>query len=221
MGNFDYDNYSDREGDDSWEADINEFDWERYLQREDDEVTKYQKLYNKLIRSQNRLDEVALFMGWETGNAAEKSDHSEEIPQLPLSEHPYTLHKHPLFVANKAIHGSIQEMWLQQATICSENLSALQALELQNSLSKSDYYGQLAVVAIDIGDYSLAIAYFKRGMSQINATFSLFEPLLEIDTPTLSTFVKQARIRLFDLRDIWLRVSSDCRVAIANRTEED
>lgn len=221
MGNFDYDNNSEQEWDDSWEANLNEFGWEQYLQREDEEVVKYRKLYNKLIKSQNRLDEVALFMGWETGNVTETDGSPESNPAEKSPEQPYTLHKHPLFVANKAIHSSLQDLWMQQSIQNAPLLKPQDSLQLQTSINQSDYYGQLAVVALDVGDYSLAIAYFKRGMSHINTTFSLLETLLEIDSESFFSFVKQVRVRLFDIRDVWLRVIADCRTAVAKKSEDD
>ena len=63
MGSFEQDSNPDHNWDDSWEIIWNEFDWEKYLGREEDEVNKYQSFYDKLIKSSNRLDEVALYMG--------------------------------------------------------------------------------------------------------------------------------------------------------------
>ena len=220
MGPFEHDSYSENEWEDSWETLWSERDWETYLQEEDNEIQKYQKLYNKLIRSQNRLDEVALFMGWET-NLANDHEETVESPADALPEQPYTLHKHPLFIASKALHGWMSSVLAQYVSICDQQVSAPQLLRLQSSLAQSDYYGLLAVNALDVGDFALAVTYFKRGLAAINKNLSLLSSIDEKEIDVLSRYSKQARIRLFDIREIWLRVIADCRAAIANRSEED
>lgn len=221
MANFEYDSNPDNEWDDSWETIWNEFDWERYLKSEKDEVRKYQKFYNKLIRSQNRLDEVALFMGWESGAATSDSLETVETSLDAFPDQPYTLHKHPLFIASKALHEWLTEKWLQHVSLCSDQIPSTTALKVQNAIGQSDYYGLLAVTALDFGDYSLTIAYFKRGLVALNALLGLITEIEELNIAALTAYSKQAKTRLFDLREIWLRVTSDCRAAAAKPFEEE
>ena len=221
MAQFDHESNPDNDWEDGWETVMNEFDWERYLQKEETEIAKYQKLYSKLIKSQNRLDEVALYMGWETNsNSSEPQESSENLSEAEL-EQPYTLHKHPLFIASKALHGWLIEKWTQHLSLCDAQFSIPNALRMQSALSQSDYYGLLAVTALDLGDYALAIAYFKRGLAAINQSLSLLNEIDELQIDPLPHFSKQARVRLFDLREIWLRVVTDCRNAMASHPEED
>lgn len=215
MGNFENEGDLNEEWDDSLNSELNEFSWERYLQREDGEIEKYKTLYNKLIRSANRLDEVALYMGWQPG--AEDNEAEIEEPSAPQ---PYTLHKHPLFVSSKALHGWLSEQWNKHVALCSDQIGANAALSFQSSISESDYYGLLAVTALDLDDFALAIAYFKRGMVAINKALALLASLDESNIDALRLYVKQARIRLFDIREIWLRVSSDCRATISRGSDE-
>ena len=217
MGNYENDSDLNNEWEDSWESTWNEFNWERYLKQEDDEISKYKTLYNKLIRSANRLDEVALYMGWQAG--AEGSQSAEE-PEADIEPQPYTIHRHPLFVSSKALHGWLVEQWGKHASLCSERLSAPKALLFQSALTESDYYGLLAVTALDMDDFALAIAYFKRGMVAINRAFALLSDFEAANIEPLSLYCKQARVRLFDIREIWLRVSSDCRATIARGPDE-
>lgn len=220
MGYSDFDSNSESDWEESWDTVWSEFDWERYLQGERDEVKKYQKLYNKLIRSQNRLDEVALYMGWERpGNNDSAETIEPSIDAIP--EQPYTLHKHPLFVASKALHGWLQERWTQHVSLCADQVSPTMALNVQQAISQSDYYGLLAVTALDLGDYSLAIAYFKRGLVSINNTLSFLDKVDDLKISALSSYTKQARVRLFDVREIWLRVTADCRAAAPRPSEEE
>lgn len=223
MENFDSESQSDNNWDDqSWDSTWNEFEWERYLKTEDNEILKYQKLYSKLVKSQNRLDEVALYMGWDAQSNADQIPSENSItPPSENSEAPYTIHRHPLFVASKALHSWLQEKWAQHAALVSQYISPELALSLSSSLSQSDYEGLLAVMALDMGDYALATAYLKRGMVSINASFSALEQIEALEIEPLPRYISQARTRLFDLRDIWLRVIADCRVAAAKKSEED
>lgn len=221
MANFEYDSSSDNEWDDSWDTIWNEFDWERYLDSEKDEVRKYQKFYNKLMRSESRLDEVALFMGWESGNSTGELQETAETSLDAVPDEPYTLHKHPLFIASKALHEWLTEKWIQHISLCEGQVASTTALKVQNAIGKSDYYGLLAVTALDLGDYALAIAYFKRGLVALNTLLAILLEVEELNVAALKAYSKQAKTRLFDIREIWLRVTADCRAAVTKRFEEE
>jgi len=219
MGLFDHDSYSEHEWEDSWETLWNEHDWERYLRDEEDEIRKYRTLYSKLIRSQNRLDEVALFMGWEATTPDEEEADEPLTDATP--EQPYTIHKHPLFIASKALHGWLSERLFQYVSLSANQISGPDGLRLQAAINESDYYSLMGVSALDLGDYTLAVAYFKRGLATINRCLSLLNRLEEQRIDALKTYVHLARARLFDLREIWLRVIADCRSAVANQPPEE
>jgi hypothetical protein len=210
----------DSEWDDSWETVWSEHEWEVYLANEEHQVRRYQKLYNKLVRNQNRLDEVALFMGWDTSTDPQDQENANNgIEAIP--DQPYTLHKHPLYIASKALHNWLTEKWSQHAFLCSEQISPVSALKIQKTISSSEQYGLLAVTALDLGDYALAIACLKRGLSKINRLLSQLNELETKNIAPLHAYSKHAKIRLFDIREIWLRVMSDCRTAVARRFEEE
>jgi hypothetical protein len=220
MADFESETNPDSEWEDSWEAVWNEHDWEVYLANEKDQVRRYQKLYDKLAQNQNRLDEVALSMGWDT-NADPQDQETADNGIEAISDQPYTLHKHPLYIASKALHNWLTERWSQHVSLCSEQISPVSALKIQKTISSSEQYGLLAVTALDLGDYALAIAYFKRGLSKINRLLSQLNELETKNIAPLNAYSKHAKIRLFDIREIWLRVMSDCRTAIARRFEEE
>lgn len=220
MADFEYESNPDSEWDDSWGTVWNEHDWEVYLTNEKDEVRRYQELYNKLARNQNRLDEAALFMGWDTNGDPQDQETADNAIEA-ISDQPYTLHKHPLYIVSKALHDWLTERWSQHVSLCSEQISPVLALKIQKTVSSSEQYGLLAVTALDLGDYALAIAYFKRGLSQINGLLSQLNELETKNIAPLNAYSKHAKIRLFDIREIWLRVISDCRTAVARRFEEE
>jgi len=220
MANFDFDSNADGEWDDSWETIWNESDWERYLKSEDRQVSQYQRLYASKAQDVDRLDKVASSMGWDARGDSSSGDQSDSLPELPESE-PYTLHKHPLYIANKALHRWLTENWKQEANKHSDRISNYSALSLQEAISKSDEYGLLAVTALDLADFSLAIAYIKRGFAHLNALLARLSSIDHFQRESLSEFVSQARMRIFDIREIWLRVAADCRAASESRFEED
>ena len=220
MADFEFESNPESEWDDSWETVWSEHDWEIYLANEDHQVRRYQKLYNKLALNQNRLDEVARFMGWDT-NADPQDQETANGGIEAISDQPYTLHKHPLYIASNALHNWLTEKWSQHISLCSEQISPVSALKIQKTISSSEHYGLLAVTALDLGDYALAIACLKRGLSQINGLLFQLNELEKKNIPPLNAYSKHAKIRLFDIREIWLRVTSDCRTAIARRFEEE
>ena len=84
MANFNFDSNADGEWDDSWETIWNEGDWERYLQSEEGQVSQYQRLYVKYCKDANRLDKVAISMGWDARgeqSANEVTDTQSDMPQ--------------------------------------------------------------------------------------------------------------------------------------------
>lgn len=216
MGNYESDANPNNEWEDSWDSGLNEFSWEKYLQNESDEIKKYQAIYSKLIRSFNRLDEVAMYMGWQQPASDESDQDTEDSGTAP-----YTLHRHPLFVSSKALHGWLVDQWRRRVSLSPEAVDAGTALTYQATVNESDYYGLLAVTALDVDDFALAIAYFKRGMASLNDALRILAELESLEIDSVSLYVKHARIRIFDIREIWLRVTSDCRTTIARGTDED
>ena len=68
-----------------------------------------------------------------------------------------------------------------------------------------------AIHALDFGDYAMAVSLFKRALSALNSSLAL----LNDDSITRQRHVlawrEEALPSLFDLREIWLRVISECR----------
>ena len=220
MANFDFDSNADGDWDDSWETIWNEGDWERYLQTEETQVSHYQRLYVKYSKDANRLDKVASSMGWDA--RGEQSANEVTDTQLDMTKSgPYTLHKHPLYIASKALHSWLSDNWKQEANMHSDRISNYSALSLQEAISKSDEYGLLAVTALDLADFTLTIAYIKRGFALLNELLAGLSRIDHFQRESLSEFVTQAKIRAFDIREIWLRVAADCRAASGQRLDED
>jgi hypothetical protein len=66
----------------------------------------------------------------------------------------------------------------------------------------------------------MAISLLKRALRELNQCFSL---LGEEENPTkaIERFRDFARPRLFDLREVWLRVMSECREELERPSEDE
>lgn len=240
MSNSESDGPSENEWDDRGELAWNEFDWENYLREQDDILSRYLAFYEKFSGRSDRIDHVAHLMGWDQeswGGDDEDPPHGnkegvtlEAEPKEEFGEagenadfedsDPYTLHKNPIFIATKAIYQALKNAWWRLASESSRIPQSL-AMSFHGSLFRGEEQATLAIQALDFGDYALAISLFKRALRELNQSFSL---LSERRTDE-NKFVVNARgdlfPKLFDLREIWLRVMSECREELERPSEDE
>ena len=69
----------------------------------------------------------------------------------------------------------------------------------------------MAIHALDFGDYAMAICLFKRALAVLNTCFSHIGSESADAHSVVRLCRDELRTRLFDIREIWLRVISDCR----------
>ena len=62
-----------------------------------------------------------------------------------------------------------------------------------------------------MGDYTLAICLFKRALRELNLTLARLSQPDVAETQLAIRYREYAMPRLFDLREIWLRVMNECR----------
>jgi tetratricopeptide (TPR) repeat protein len=230
MSDFNSESFPENEWDECGDLAWNEFDWERYLREQDDILHRYLAFYEGLKARPDRIDEVASLMGWDTGQLggdssdATGSSAKEEPADPPASDRisplePYTLHKNPVFVATKAIYLSLKRSWERLAADPAKITQSL-ALATQTSLYRGEEHAILGVQAIDLGDYALAISLFKRALQEINQTLA-FASDSATAIQAVAAWRDDALPRLFDLREIWLRVISECRNELERRVDEE
>ncbi|HEY0968407.1 MAG TPA: hypothetical protein VGD88_13535 [Opitutaceae bacterium] len=223
MSNFDSDIPSDNEWEDRGELAWNEFDWENYLREQDEVIHRYIAFYEKLKGHPERLDEVAHQMGWDEESWSTDSDFEvsdtpaanaspDEAPSASseFDAEPYTLHKNPIFIATKAIYLGLKRAWERLADEPSRVAQPL-ALSFHASLYRGEEQAMLAIQALDFGDYAMAISLFKRSLRELNQSLALLGGDVPRDSRALMHFREDALPRLFDLREIWLRVMNECR----------
>ena len=227
MNDFDADGPLDNEWDEKGELAWNEFDWEQYLREQEQAITRYLTLYEKLKGHPDRIDETARLMEWDDGEwssereAADDDDDDEPAEESPDYDdlEPYTLHKNPVFIATKAIYLGLRRGWERLAPDAGKVPQPL-ALSFLAALHRGEEQSSLAIQALDLGDYAMAVSLFKRALRELNASLALIDDTKAERYPALALFREDAWPRLFDLREIWLRVINECRDELARHIDE-
>jgi hypothetical protein len=214
------DDWNDR-GDLAW----NEFDWERYLREQDEAIQRYLGLYEMFRRADDRIDAVAEQMGWESAEADaedapdEPADEADKPGGFDEGEEVYTLHKNPVFIATKAIYLGMRRSWELSAGEPGKVPAAL-AVALLASLHRGEEQASQAIHALDFGDYAMAVSLFKRALSALNQSLKLLSGPEVARWPAVAAYREDALPRLFDLREIWLRIIHECREELNRPVDE-
>lgn len=227
MSDFDTDGGLENEWEDRGELAWNEFDWERYLREQDDSIHRYLGFYEAFRHNPTRIDAVAEQMGWGQGTWSEDDEAEETVEEELPSETPeagesevYTLHKNPIFIATKAIYLSIKRPWELNAGDAAKVPPPL-ALGLLASLHRGEEQAVQAIHALDFGDYAMAISLFKRALSALNSTLALLNGPQASPHRAVMAYREETLPKLFDLREIWLRVIAECREELDRPVDEE
>jgi len=230
MSDFDSESFPENEWDECGDLVWNEFDWERYLREQDDVLHRYLGHYERLKGRPDCIDDVARLMGWDVGERGAVADEGSGSPKEDRIEpaglgegapiEPYTLHKNPVFIATKAIYLSLKWSWDRLAVEAGKVPQTL-AISVLTSLCRGEEQAVLGVQALDLGDYALAISLFKRGLEELNRTLALVTGAPGTNPKVFAAWRDDALPRLFDLREIWLRVMTECREELGRRVDDE
>ena len=226
MDDFDSDGPQENDWEDRGDLAWNEFDWERYLREQDEAIHRYLGFYEAFRLSPDRIDRVAEQMGWEPQDAESESapgaeaQTEEESAEFVEEEDVYTLHKNPVFVATKAIYLSLKRPWELAATDHAKIPSSL-AVPFLSSLHRGEEQAAQAIHALDFGDYAMAISLLKRALSSLNRSLALLNDDGALRHPVVRQYRESALPRLFDLREVWLRVITECRRELNRPVDEE
>lgn len=233
MSENQFDGLSDNEWDETWEFAWSEFDWERHMREQDKAVQVYLAHYDRLISRPDRIDEVAHLLNWDqegwTSDEAEASDGAGETGGEPGSAEaregsapmdPYTIQKHPVYISTHALFYWLGRAWEFVVPACGNKFPVRTALAFSSAISNAEHNGVLAVHSLDMGDFSLAVCLLKRALADLNGAIRQLQSLEHYAHPAFRQFHRQAMIRIFDIREIWLRVMRDCRAEIDRRVSE-
>ena len=230
MSNPEFDGFSDHDWEEKGDLAWNEFDWERYLREQDSMIVTYLKHYETLQNHPERIDEAAHLMGWDqdywTSDGADDDDERPAVEEdreleLDLDDFdldPYTLHKNPIFIATKAIYFSLKRAWENLARDPQKAPPVL-ALPFFASLHTGEEQAVLAIQALDMGDYAMGISLFKRALRELNQSFAILDDANAARYRGVAAYRAAAFPRLFDLREIWLRVMNECRGELGRRID--
>jgi hypothetical protein len=224
-------NYDHSEGEDWEEFSSNEFNWSEsqwrnYLKGSDRDTARFLSIYNSVKDKPNHLDEVATLMGWDAEDISmtdefsfmdmedeDGGDDGDEDGELSQEQDntPYTLHRHPVFVVTRSLYRYLHQSWEHFMAQNTRSVSAKLCWDYSNSLHQAEMNVLLSIQALDLGDFGLSICHLKNSLSALNRTLSLLDELTHPNKAFLESFCNEIRIRLFDLRELWIRVMGDCR----------
>lgn len=218
-------NWEDSPGEPTW----GESQWRKYLQGSDRDTAKFLSIYNKLKDKPNHLDEVAIQMGWDAEDisltdefsAPESEDGNDAETPFDAHDAPYTLHRHPVIVVTRALYRYLHQSWEHTMVHSQNTLSPQLCWNYANSLHQAEMNVLLSIQAIDLGDFGLTICHLKTSLSALNQTLALLDQVTHPDPKFLASFRQENHIRIFDLREMWLRVMSDCRIECQRRPGGD
>jgi hypothetical protein len=230
MSKFDSDGAQENEWEDRGDLAWNEFDWERYLREQDEAVHRYLGFYEACKGSADRIDDVAELMNWGSSEdeeeaksdagAADDDDDDDDSDYDEDGTDVYTLHKNPIFISTKALYLGLRRHW-ELAAADNSKVPQQLALSLLTSLHRGEEQSIQAIHALDFGDYAMAISLFKRALSGLNGTLALLNDTSAMSHRTVVAYREMALPRLFDLREIWLRVVHECREELERPIDGD
>ena len=202
-----------------------ESQWRSYLHGSDKDTERFLSVYNSVKNKPNHLDEVATLMGWDVEDISLTDEFTfiEEDEERPSSENssaPYTLHRHPVFVFTRALYRYLHQSWEHYMLHSERSLTPKISWDYSNSLHQGEMNVLLSIQALDLGDYGLSICHLKNSLSALNQTLSLLDQLDHPSSTFLNGFRKEAQIRIYDLRELWIRVMGDCRHECQRRLDD-
>ncbi len=221
MTNQDSDGLFENDWEESRELSWTEADWETYLAEHENAVRDYVKHYEQSGDVTDRIDEVARRMGWdmqpiEPEAAAETpeatAEESDAAPAFDEDFDLYTVHRNPVHIATKALYLGLIANW-ERVAAHPDRIHPAHAMAVQGSLYRGREFALQAVQSLDMGDYALAVCFFKRALRELNDTLARLSGETDRSGGLLLRYREFATPRLFDLREIWLRVMAECRNA--------
>lgn len=226
-------NFDNPEGDDWEEFSSNEINWSEtqwrnYLNGSDRDTARFLSIYDRVKDKPGHLDEVATLMGWDAEDISMTDEFSymELEDDLPADQEearesaPYTLHRHPVFVVTRALYRYLHQSWEHFMARSPQSIPPKLCWDYANSLHQAEMNVLLSIQALDLGDFGLSICHLKNSLCALNHSLALLNQLRHPNRAYLKSFLNENRIRLFDLRELWIRVMGDCRHEYQHRRDE-
>jgi hypothetical protein len=185
-----------------------EYDWERFLQEQDQKTEKYMQLLEKYLDDPQRDEIIAREMGWT--QLLDAKDWSAEVDAL-LDEDPEedddlepeqgaksveTFEEHSLYRAAFALTIWIDQLFDQKPLL--QNEPAAIKLATHSALASAKLAAALS--GDDVDEIGMTIAYLKRALKAITISMDAAEQILseKLITRAQHSVLQQ---RLFQVRD--------------------
>lgn len=198
----DYDHEPER----AWD----EYDWERFLQQQDQKTEKYMELLEKYLDDPQRDEIIAREMGWSQLldakdwsaevdallNEDSRSDNGEELVDEENQFPSESFEEHSLYRAAFALTVWIDQLFDQNASL--QNEPAAVKLATHSALASAKLAA--ALNDEDVDEIGMTIAYLKRALKAITVSIEASLQLVARKriTATQHTVLQQ---RLFQVRD--------------------
>ncbi|HNX04088.1 MAG TPA: hypothetical protein PKI32_01215 [Opitutales bacterium] len=225
MNNYNFEGQPDGDWDDRGDLSWQEYDWQQYLARHEDEVEKFIDVYNRLKDKPDHIDEVAHQMGWDAEDwsvadtdeddflSEDESDEDESSEDFD----PYTVLRHPVYIVVRGLYRYMRRMWSHALMNGSIQSDAKASWAFAQMLGEGETHATLGLQSLDMGDFQLAVCQIKLALEAVNRTFTILPVLMGGRSPAEQLMVEEIRVRLFDLREVCLRVMNDCREELRRR----
>lgn len=226
MTNFNHEGQPEGDWDDRGNLSWSELDWQKFLHRREKEIARFLQLYDQCpTPSPERLDWVARQMGWDTDDWSvtdfadedeDDEDSGEDWQEIEsedsgtLDYDPYTLHRHPVYVVGTGLFLYLRYTWRRVLTEKKDAVDGLLSWDFAESLNEAEKHCLMALQCMDMGDFLLCVVHMKRALRGINLSMSLLPQLMRLSEGT-EALHQGLLARLFDLREVFLRVMQDCR----------
>ena len=185
-----------------------EYDWERFLQEQDQKTEKYMQLVETYLDDPQRDEIIAREMGWT--QLLEAKDWSAEVDALfdedvqeeadlereDMTKSVEAFEEHGLYQAAFALTIWIDELFDQKASL--QNEPAAIKLATHSALASAKLAAALS--GDDVDEIGMTIAYLKRALKAITISMNAAAQLLseKLITRTQHSILQQ---RLFQVRD--------------------
>ena len=222
MTNFNFEGQPEGDWEDRGNLTWSELEWQQFLQRQEKEVARFLRYYDECpAEPSERLDWVARQMGWDAedwsiSDFPDEGDEPEpwkpeEGEDFDISDtDPYTLHRHPVYVVCTGLFLQVRYLWRTTLKNESPGMDALLCWDFAESLNEAEKHSLMAMQSMDMGDFLLCVVHLKRSLRGLNLAMSLLPDLARLASLS-DAFVQALVSRMFDLREVSLRVMQDCR----------
>jgi len=184
-----------------------EYDWERFLQQQDQKTDRYMELLEQYIDHPDRDEIIAQEMGWPQPVEAGEIDWDDFAESVETSDIPESFERHPLYQASFALTVWIDRMFdglgdaePHPAAVKLASHAAVASAKLAAALSDDDKE--------EIG---MTIAYLKRALKAITQALEAAAVFVE-ECGIGAHRRRQLQTRLFQVRDGIIQLMGESRL---------